>query len=73
MPAFSRRCIQFIRCRLLIVLVCVSHLLNNVCAWLPGMGCSAGIIAVDAASRLLQLTPNKYALVVSTENMTQNW
>ena len=37
------------------------------------MGCSAGIIAVDAASRLLQLTPNKYALVVSTENMTQNW
>ena len=37
------------------------------------MGCSAGIIAIDLADRLLKLTPSKYALVLSTENITQNW
>ena len=37
------------------------------------MGCSAGIIAIDLADRLLKLNPNKYALVLSTENITQNW
>lgn len=41
---------------------------------LGGMGCSAGIIAVGLARKLLQSHPNRgYALVVSTENITQNW
>lgn len=40
---------------------------------LSGMGCSAGIIAIDLARQMLQLHPNSYALVVSTENITQNW
>lgn len=40
---------------------------------LGGMGCSAGIIAVDLAKDLLQVCRNSYALVVSTENITQNW
>lgn len=43
---------------------------NTYCA---GMGCSAGIISIDLANRLLKLSPNKTALVLSTENMTQNW
>jgi len=40
---------------------------------LGGMGCSAGIIALDLARQMLQLLPNTYVLVVSTENITQNW
>lgn len=40
---------------------------------LGGLGCSAGIIAVDLAKQMLQLYPSSYALVVSTENITQNW
>lgn len=40
---------------------------------LGGMGCSAGVIAIDLARQMLQLYPNTYALVVSTENITQNW
>ena len=40
---------------------------------LAGMGCSAGVLAIDLASKMLQLHPNTYALVVSTENITQNW
>jgi len=40
---------------------------------LGGMGCSAGVIAVDLARQMLQLQPDTYALVVSTENITQNW
>jgi 3-ketoacyl-CoA synthase len=39
---------------------------------LSGMGCSAGVIAIDMARQMLQLYPNTYALVVSTENITQN-
>ena len=38
-----------------------------------GMGCSAGMIACGLAQRLLKHEPGKYALVVSTENITQNW
>ncbi|KAF6264839.1 FAE1/Type III polyketide synthase-like protein-domain-containing protein [Scenedesmus sp. NREL 46B-D3] len=40
---------------------------------LGGMGCSAGIIAIDLARQMLQMLPNTYVLVVSTENITQNW
>ncbi|KAJ4843902.1 3-ketoacyl-CoA synthase 4 [Turnera subulata] len=40
---------------------------------LGGMGCSAGVIAVDLAKDMLQIHRNSYAVVVSTENITQNW
>ncbi|KAM7485446.1 hypothetical protein LguiA_001455 [Lonicera macranthoides] len=40
---------------------------------LGGMGCSAGLISIDLAKQLLQVQPNSYALVVSTENITLNW
>ncbi|KAK9113109.1 hypothetical protein Scep_020628 [Stephania cephalantha] len=40
---------------------------------LGGMGCSAGVIAVDLARDLLQVHGGTYAVVVSTENITQNW
>ncbi|GMH02766.1 hypothetical protein Nepgr_004605 [Nepenthes gracilis] len=40
---------------------------------LGGMGCSAGVIAIDLAKDLLQVHCNTYAVVVSTENITQNW
>ncbi|XP_059638061.1 3-ketoacyl-CoA synthase 4 [Cornus florida] len=40
---------------------------------LGGMGCSAGVIAVDLAKDMLQVHRNTCAVVVSTENMTQNW
>ncbi|XP_047316383.1 3-ketoacyl-CoA synthase 4-like [Impatiens glandulifera] len=40
---------------------------------LGGMGCSAGVIAVDLAKDLLQIHRKTYAVVVSTENITQNW
>ncbi len=40
---------------------------------LSGMGCSAGLIAIALAREQLQLKRRKYALVVSTENITQNW
>lgn len=39
---------------------------------LSGMGCSAGVVAIDMARQMLQLYPGTYALVVSTENITQN-
>ncbi|KAI3469654.1 hypothetical protein Pfo_026317 [Paulownia fortunei] len=40
---------------------------------LGGMGCSAGLIAIDLAKRLLQVQPNTYALVMSVECMTHNY
>jgi 3-ketoacyl-CoA synthase len=41
---------------------------------LGGMGCSAGIIAIGLARQVLgSLSRGGYALVVSTENITQNW
>ncbi|KAK9807432.1 hypothetical protein WJX73_006633 [Symbiochloris irregularis] len=40
---------------------------------LGGMGCSAGLISIGLAQRLLSGDPGKYALVISTENITQNW
>ncbi|XP_074566001.1 3-ketoacyl-CoA synthase 20-like [Curcuma longa] len=39
---------------------------------LSGMGCSAGLIAIDLVRQLLQVHPKSYALVVSTESMTLN-
>ncbi|XP_059663769.1 3-ketoacyl-CoA synthase 20-like [Cornus florida] len=39
---------------------------------LSGMGCTAGLIAITLAKQLLQVHRNTYALVVSTENITQN-
>jgi 3-ketoacyl-CoA synthase len=40
---------------------------------LAGMGCSAGVIAVDLARQCLENMPETYVLVVSTENLTFNW
>ncbi|KAG2666920.1 hypothetical protein I3843_15G084800 [Carya illinoinensis] len=40
---------------------------------LGGMGCSAGIIAVDLARDMLQSSPNNCAVVVSTEMAGYNW
>ncbi|KAI3446121.1 hypothetical protein Pfo_002786 [Paulownia fortunei] len=40
---------------------------------LGGMGCSAGVIAIDLAKDMLQLHRNTCAIVVSTENITENW
>ncbi|GLJ20420.1 hypothetical protein SUGI_0370920 [Cryptomeria japonica] len=40
---------------------------------LGGMGCSAGVIAIDLAKDMLQVHGGTYAVVVSTENITQNW
>ncbi|KAK9108861.1 hypothetical protein Sjap_016921 [Stephania japonica] len=39
---------------------------------LGGMGCSAGLIAVDLAKDLLKVHGRTYAVVVSTENITNN-
>ncbi|KAK7855067.1 3-ketoacyl-CoA synthase 10 [Quercus suber] len=40
---------------------------------LGGMGCSAGVIAVDLARDMLQSNPNNCAVVVSTESVGYNW
>ncbi|KAN0014584.1 hypothetical protein ACTFIU_000902 [Dictyostelium citrinum] len=40
---------------------------------LSGMGCSAGAISIDLAKQLLQVHKNATAVVLSTENITQNW
>ena len=40
---------------------------------LGGMGCSAGVVSIGLAQQLLQVLPNSTALVLSTENITQNW
>ncbi|EIE23299.1 hypothetical protein COCSUDRAFT_36731 [Coccomyxa subellipsoidea C-169] len=39
---------------------------------LAGMGCSAGIISISLVRELLQVYPGSTALVVSTENISQN-
>eukprot|EP01018_Ginkgo_biloba_P038614 Gb_08308 [translate_table: standard] len=72
---------------ILIVNVCCFAPLPSLSAWivnhykmrediksynLSGMGCSAGIIAVDTAKHLLKVHKNSYAVVVSTENITMN-
>lgn len=40
---------------------------------LSGMGCSSGVIAIDLANNMLQVYKNSYAIVVTTENTTNNW
>ncbi|KAL7206725.1 hypothetical protein ACSBR2_019439 [Camellia fascicularis] len=40
---------------------------------LGGMGCSAGVIAIDLAKDMLQVHRNTYTVVVTKENITQNW
>ncbi|KAK9099592.1 hypothetical protein Syun_026637 [Stephania yunnanensis] len=40
---------------------------------LGGMGCSAGVIAIDLARDMLQANPNNFAVVVSTEMVAFNW
>ncbi|KAF5189266.1 3-ketoacyl-CoA synthase [Thalictrum thalictroides] len=46
---------------------------SNVLSYnLGGMGCSAGLIAVDLAKHLLQVHRESLALVLSTENITLN-
>ncbi|XP_071690529.1 3-ketoacyl-CoA synthase 2-like [Rutidosis leptorrhynchoides] len=39
---------------------------------LSGMGCSAGLLAIGLAKQLLQVHENSYALIVSTEIVTDN-
>ncbi|KAH7282473.1 hypothetical protein KP509_35G031800 [Ceratopteris richardii] len=39
---------------------------------LAGMGCSVGPLALDLAKRVLTIHRNKYALIVSTENLTRS-
>ena len=39
---------------------------------LSGMGCSAGVISVELVKNVLAAKPHSTALVVSTENLTQN-
>ncbi|KAI3763846.1 hypothetical protein L2E82_13844 [Cichorium intybus] len=39
---------------------------------LSGMGCSAGLISIDFAKNLLQVHPESYAVVLSTEIITPN-
>ncbi|KAI3783022.1 hypothetical protein L2E82_13084 [Cichorium intybus] len=39
---------------------------------LVGMGCSAGLLAIGLAKQLLQVHQNTYALIVSTESITEN-
>ncbi|KAI3801036.1 hypothetical protein L1987_29137 [Smallanthus sonchifolius] len=40
---------------------------------LVGMGCSAGLMAIGLAKQLLQVNRNSYALIVSTESITENF
>jgi 3-ketoacyl-CoA synthase len=40
---------------------------------LGGMGCAAGITAIDLAKDLLDAYPRSYALVVSTEAVSYSW
>ena len=45
---------------------------EDICSYnLSGMGCSAGVIAIDLAKQLIQNRPNSIALVCSTEILTQ--
>eukprot|EP00391_Amoebophrya_sp_Ameob2_P005886 CAMPEP_0178992314 /NCGR_PEP_ID=MMETSP0795-20121207/6041_1 /TAXON_ID=88552 /ORGANISM="Amoebophrya sp., Strain Ameob2" /LENGTH=607 /DNA_ID=CAMNT_0020684173 /DNA_START=198 /DNA_END=2021 /DNA_ORIENTATION=- len=46
---------------------------EDICSYnLGGMGCSAGVISIDLAKQLIQNRPGATAMVVSTENLSQN-
>jgi len=51
----------------------LAEVLSRTCLDLSYHLRAAGIIALDLARQMLQLLPNTYVLVVSTENITQNW
>eukprot|EP00249_Psilotum_nudum_P014204 c24720_g1_i2 orf=139-1680(+) len=40
---------------------------------ISGMGCAAGMVAVDLARDLLRVHKNRYVVIVGTENITLNW
>ena len=47
---------------------------HDICSFnLGGMGCAAGIIAIDLAQDLLNVYSRSYALVVSTEIISYSW
>lgn len=53
---------------------CAHAPLTHMCGvMLSSVMCSAGVIALDLARELLQLHPGKIALVVSHENITNNF
>ena len=56
-------------CNLLMYIV---HYLVNIVTCMLWQGCSAGIISVELVKNILAAKPNSTALVVSTENLTQN-
>jgi 3-ketoacyl-CoA synthase len=50
------------------------RLRSNIKAYnLGGMGCSAGLLSIDLAKDMLQVYRGALALVMSMENITQNW
>ncbi|XP_057964365.1 3-ketoacyl-CoA synthase 20-like [Malania oleifera] len=72
--------ILVVNCSVFNVVPCLSDMVVNryklrdgaVSYNLSGMGCGAGLCAIGLAEQLLQVHRNSYALVVSTENITQN-
>ncbi|KAJ0589365.1 putative very-long-chain 3-oxoacyl-CoA synthase [Helianthus annuus] len=73
---------------ILIVNCCIYNTMPSVCSMivnrykfresiitysLVGMGCSAGLRAIGLAKHLLQVNQNTYALIVSTESITENF
>lgn len=40
---------------------------------ISGMGCAAGMVAVDLAKYLLKVHKDKYVVIVGAENITLNW
>ncbi|MFS7930697.1 putative very-long-chain 3-oxoacyl-CoA synthase [Helianthus anomalus] len=73
---------------ILIVNCCIYNTMPSVCSMivnrykfresiitysLVGMGCSAGLGAIGLAKHLLQVNQNTYALIVSTESLTENF
>ncbi|KAM7493453.1 hypothetical protein LguiB_028062 [Lonicera macranthoides] len=83
----EKACVNCKDIRILVVNCCIFNVVPSLCSMvinryklkedvisynLTGMGCSAGLVAIGLAKQLLQVHPNAYALVVSTENITEN-